>query len=229
MENCVNEVIQHYGVDTGIKISTNSTLPVASGLSSSSATSNAIVSVASKLIAEEFELTPLNDEEIINLGINASLKSNVTITGAFDDASASYYGGLVITDNYQRKIIQKKPMEKQNILIHIPNKKVLTAQSDLNRMKLISPLIETAYQKVIDGDIYNALTLNGILYCAALDFNPNIALDALDSGALASGLSGTGLSFVTITDDKNQENVYESLKSYPGKIIITEVDNKGTR
>lgn len=229
MENCVNKVIQHYKVDTGIKISTDSTLPVASGLSSSSATSNAVVTATSQLIAEEFELEPLTDEEIVNIAIDASLESNVTITGAFDDASASYYGGLVITDNYQRKIIQKKPMEKQKILIYMPNKKSLTAQSDINKMKLISPLVETAFQKAIDGELYNALTLNGILYCAALDFNPNIALDALNAGALASGLSGTGPSFVTITNDENQDKVYESLNSYPGNIIVTEVDNEGTR
>ena len=229
METCVNKVIKHYNIDTGIKISTDSKLPIASGLSSSSAVSNAVVTAASQLIAEEFELKPLTNEEILNLAIDASLEANVTITGAFDDASASYYGGLVITDNYQRKIIQQKPMEKQKILIYMPNKKSLTAQSDVNKMKLLSPLVEIAYQKALDGDIYNALTLNGILYCAALDFNPNIALDALNAGALASGLSGTGPSFVAITNDENQDKVYESLKSYPGKIIVTEVDNKGTR
>ncbi|MDP1551984.1 MAG: shikimate kinase [Methanobacteriaceae archaeon] len=229
MEKCVNKVLQHYRVDTGVKVYTHSTLPVASGLSSSSATSNAVVMGVSNLIAEEFNLKPMNDMEIINTAIDASLESGVTITGAFDDATASYFGGLTITDNYQRKIIKKMEMEKQNILIYMPDRKSLTAQSNVNRMKLLSQLVETAFKKAVQGDIYEALTLNGILYCASLGFDPNIALDALEAGALASGLSGTGPSFVTVVNDEYQDEVFDALNTYPGRVIATEVDNMGTR
>ncbi|MDP3484097.1 MAG: shikimate kinase, partial [Methanobacteriaceae archaeon] len=69
MEICVNKVIQHYSIDTGVKVHTDSTLPVASGLSSSSATSNAVVMATSSLIAEEFDLKPMNDMEILNTAI----------------------------------------------------------------------------------------------------------------------------------------------------------------
>lgn len=229
MEKCVNKVLHHYRVDTGVKVYTHSTLPVASGLSSSSATSNAVVMGVSNLIAEEFNLKPMNDMEIINTAIDASLESGVTITGAFDDATASYFGGLTITDNYQRKIIKKMEMEKQNILIYMPDRKSLTAQSNVNRMKLLSQLVETAFKKAVQGDIYEALTLNGILYCASLGFDPKIALDALEAGALASGLSGTGPSFVTVVNDEYQDEVLDALNTYPGRVIATEVDNTGTR
>lgn len=229
MEICVNKVINHYSVDTGIKVHTDSTLPVASGLSSSSATSNAVVMATSALISEEFGLEPMSDLEILNTAIDASLEAGVTITGAFDDASASYFGGLTITNNVERKIIQRKDMEKQNILIYMPDRKSLTAQSNVDRMKLLSPWVDMAYQKAVKGDVYEALTLNGILYCAALGFDPNIALDALDAGALASGLSGTGPSFVTVVNDECQDRVHEALNNYPGRVIATQVDNNGTR
>jgi shikimate kinase len=229
MEICVNKVINHYRVDTGVKVHTDSTLPVASGLSSSSATSNAVVMATSALIAEEFGLEPMNDLEILNTAIDASLEAGVTITGAFDDASASYFGGLTITNNVERKIIQRKDMEKQNILIYMPDRKSLTAQSNVERMKLLSPWVDMAYQKAVQGDVYEALTLNGILYCAALGFDPNIALDALDAGALASGLSGTGPSFVAVVNDECQDRVHEALNNYPGRVIATQVDNNGTR
>ena len=81
----------------------------------------------------------------------------------------------------------------------------------------------------MNGDIYKALTLNGLLYCAALEFNPGIALDALSAGAIAAGLSGTGPSFVAIADDNALDNVLDSWNSYEGDIIHTEVDNKGTK
>ncbi|PKL67790.1 MAG: shikimate kinase [Methanobacteriales archaeon HGW-Methanobacteriales-1] len=229
MEICVNKVIQHYSIDTGVKVHTDSTLPVASGLSSSSATSNAVVMATSSLIAEEFDLKPMNDMEILNTAIDASLDAGVTITGAFDDASASYFGGLTITNNLEREIIQRNEMEKQNILIYMPDRKSLTAQSNVNRMKLLSPLVDMAYKKAIQGDIYKALTLNGILYSAALGFDSNIALDALEAGALASGLSGTGPSFVAVVNDECNDRVHEALNNYPGRVIATQVDNNGTK
>jgi shikimate kinase len=67
------------------------------------------------------------------------------------------------------------------------------------------------------------------LYCAALGFDSNIALDALDAGALASGLSGTGPSFVAVVNDECQDKVHEALNNYPGRVIATQVDNTGTR
>ena len=102
MDLCVERVFNHYDISNdefGISLKTQSNLPMASGLSSSSASSNAIVKVTSEIIAEEFDLKPLSDLETINLAIDASLEAGVTITGSFDDATASYFGGVVVTDN----------------------------------------------------------------------------------------------------------------------------------
>ena len=114
MEICTKKVFSHYDVDEndfGIDLKTKSNLPMASGLSSSSASSNAIVKVVSSIISEEFNLKPLDDLEIINMAIDASLDAGVTITGSFDDATASYFGGVVVTDNMNRKFIIKEKME----------------------------------------------------------------------------------------------------------------------
>ncbi len=229
MELCVKKVLDYHGLNSGIRVKTSSTLPVASGLSSSSATSNAVVMSTTRLLEEEFELKPMSDMKILNMAIDASLEAGVTITGAFDDASASFFGGLTITNNLKREIIYHEKMEKQNILIYMPDRKSLTAQSDVKRMKLLAPWVNIAFQQTLQGDIYNALTLNGILYCAALGFDSNIALDALDAGAIASGLSGTGPSFVAVVNEKNRENVQEAWKAYPGNIIATKIDNIGTK
>ena len=56
MDLCVKKVLEYYNIsedDFGINLTTKSTLPMASGLSSSSASSNAIVKVTSQIIAEE--------------------------------------------------------------------------------------------------------------------------------------------------------------------------------
>ncbi|MDI9623838.1 MAG: shikimate kinase [Methanothermobacter sp.] len=230
MRTCAKLVLEKYNItSTGLKIKTTSNLPVASGLSSSSATSNAIVMAASKLIAEEFSLEPLKRWEILNLAIDASLKAGVTITGAFDDASASFYGGFTITDNLERKIIKRGLMENQKILIYMPKRKSLTAESNVKRMKILAPLVEIAFKKALEGDLYRALTLNGIIYCATLGFNPEVAVDALEAGAIAAGLSGTGPAFVSITREEKQDDIIDAWSSYPGDIIITSVDNQGTQ
>ena len=229
MEICVKKVLQKFDIETGISVKTYSDLPVASGLSSSSATSNAVVMATVLALSKEyFPENKLGDYDILNMAIDASLEAGVTITGAFDDASASFFGGLTITDNFKRKILKSQDMEKQNILIYMPDKKSITAQSDVGRMKLLSPYIELAFHEALKGNIYKALTLNGLLYCAALGYNPDIALDALNAGAIGAGLSGTGPSFVAITDDKFFEAVLSALNSYEGKVMHVEADNEGT-
>ena len=71
------------------------------------------------------------------------------------------------------------------------------------------------------------LTLNGLLYSATLGFDSTIAIDALDAGALASGLSGTGSSFVAVVDGESIDKVKESWMKYEGRVLETKVDNAG--
>jgi shikimate kinase len=241
MEICVRMVFDKFKdhhnmdeIDTGISVKTRTTLPVSSGLSSSSATSNAVVMATANALMNEYEIKPdnnvFNDVELLNMGVDASLEAGVTITGAFDDASASYFGGLTVTNNIERKILKMEDMNQQNVLIiYMPNRNSPTAQSNVRRMKLIAPQVKLAFKEVLNGNIYNAMTLNGLLYCASLGFNPKMALDAIEVGATAAGLSGTGPSFVAIASDENVEGVVDAWSSQPGQILITEVDNEGTQ
>ena len=149
MEICVEKVFNHYGIDKnefGIDLKTKSNLPMASGLSSSSASSNAIVKVVSSIVSEEFNLRPLEDLEVINMAIDASLDAGVTITGSFDDATASYFGGVVVTDNRNREFIIKEKMDEYPILVYMPNYYSKSGDSNPERMKLLAPLVETAFE-----------------------------------------------------------------------------------
>ncbi|MDD1773939.1 MAG: shikimate kinase [Methanobacterium sp.] len=230
MEICAKNVLKKYQIITGVEIHTMSTLPVASGLSSSSAVSNAVTMALNEALVEENGINSLLDNaSILNLAVNSSLEAGVTITGAFDDASASFYGGISVTNNLKRRIIRNEKWNGQNILIYMPDKKSPTAEADVARMKLLAPWVKLAFREVLKGNIYHALTLNGLLYCSALRFNPDIALDALQAGASAAGLSGTGPSFVAIADAKISHKVVEAWDSYPGRVIETKVDNQGTQ
>lgn len=230
MELCVSNVFDYYGVDAdefGLDIKTTSELPMASGLSSSSALSNAVTAISSRIISEEFNLEPLSDFDIINLAIESSLKAKVTITGAFDDATASYFGGVTVTDNGARKILIKEPMGELPVLVYMPNFISKSGSSDVNKMKLMAPLVETAFEIAKNKDYFKALNLNGLIYAAALGFDSSIAIEALNAGALASGLSGTGSSFVAICEEDKIDDIKEAWSLLDGRVIETFSDNEG--
>lgn len=232
MELCAQKVFTHYDIDKsefGVDLKTKSSLPMASGLSSSSASSNAVVKAVSSIMSEEFDLKPLSDLEVINMAIDASLKAGVTITGSFDDATASYFGGVVVTDNRNREFIVKEKMEDYLILVYMPNYYSKSGDSNPERMKLLAPLVETAFDFARKREYLKALNLNGLIYSATLGFDSTIAVDALEAGALASGLSGTGSSFVAIVDESSVDDVKEAWDKYEGNVIPTRVDNEGCR
>lgn len=230
MDLCVRKVFDHYDIDEndfGVSLKTKSTLPMASGLSSSSASSNAIVKVTSEIIAEEFDLNHLTDLEVVNMAIDASLDAGVTITGSFDDATASYFGGVVVTDNKNRKFIINEKMDEHDILIYMPNFHSKSGESDVERMKVLSPLVETAYDFASKKEYFKAINLNGLIYASTLGFDSTIAIDALQAGAFASGLSGTGSAFFAVVDNDSTDDVQDAWSKYEGQVIETAVDNDG--
>ena len=232
MELCVRKVFNHYDVDEddfGVEVKTKSKLPMASGLSSSSASSNAIVKAVSSIVSQEFELKPLDDLELVNMAIDASLEAGVTITGSFDDATASYFGGVVVTDNKNRKFIIKEKMPEYPILVYMHNFHSKSGDSDANRMRVLAPLVETAYEFAANKDYFKALNLNGLIYSATLGFDSAIAIDAIQAGAIASGLSGTGSAFTAVVSEESIDDVKESWMKYEGKVFETKVDNEGCK
>ncbi|WP_295721232.1 shikimate kinase [uncultured Methanobrevibacter sp.] len=228
MDMCASAVIDYYDVDCSLTIGTETNLPMGSGLSSSSALSNAVCKAVSSFIAEEFELKPLDDYELLNLAIDTSLDAKVTITGAYDDASASYFGGVVVSDNYNRKLLVKEKFKESDILIFLVDKNSLTIDVDVERISLISSMVDLAYKQALKKNYFKALNLNGILYSSVLGYDSNIAIEALSAGALASGLSGTGSAFTAIVDDVSIDSVKEAWSQFEGEIIQTKVNNQGT-
>lgn len=228
MDMCVDAILKHYNVDCPLTIETETNLPMGSGLSSSSALSNAVCKGVSSYIADEFDFKPLDDLEVLNLAIDTSLDAKVTITGAYDDASASFFGGVVVTDNYNRKILLKEKFNESDILIFLVDKDSLTIDVDVKKTSLISSMVDLAFKQALDKNYFNALNLNGILYSSVLGYDSNIALEALSAGALASGLSGTGSAFTAIVDDQSIDQVKDAWSQFEGKIIQTYVNNQGT-
>lgn len=206
----------------GAKVKTWSNIPIAKGLKSSSAAANAVTLATKAALNEE-----LDDLNIVNLGVDAAINAKVTITGAFDDACASYFGGIVVTNNFERRILKNFGIgDDIVVLFYIPKGKAYTKNSNVRKMKRIAPLVKIAYKETLKGNFWAALTLNGLIYSSALGYNPNIAIEALMAGALASGLSGTGPAVTAIVKKEKIKCVEEAWQIYEGDILRANVNNE---
>ena len=90
IEKTAARVLQRFGLEKsfGAKIKTLSNIPIAKGLKSSSVAANATALATTAALGKT-----LDDIEIVKLGVEAAFDAKVTVTGAFDDACASYFGG----------------------------------------------------------------------------------------------------------------------------------------
>lgn len=219
VERTVFRVLEHFGLEKefGAKVKTTSNIPAARGLKSSSVAANATALATVTALGKKLE-----DLEIVKLGVQAAFDAKCTITGAFDDACASYFGGAVITDNINRQILKQYPLPKDLVvLFHVPPQKSYTINSDVKRLQTVKPLVELAFEKAMEGKIWEALTLNGLIYSAASNQNTTIAVDALAAGAVAAGLCGKGPAVTAVTAKDNLDKVKATLQKYEGEVLVT--------
>jgi len=224
IEKTVGRVFEYFGLKekSGAKVKTWSNIPIARGLKSSSVAANAIALATVAALNKS-----LDDLTIVNLGVDGALDAKVTITGAFDDACASYFGGVVITDNVKRRIVKRFIIsEDLAVLFYIPAKKAYTISSDVHRMKGVASLVKIAYKEALKGNFWSALTLNGLIYSSALGYDSSIALDALMAGALAAGLCGKGPSVTAVVPSEKVDLVKDVWQAYEGGILQTQVNHE---
>ncbi|MHC1592518.1 MAG: shikimate kinase, partial [Methermicoccaceae archaeon] len=161
-------------------------------------------------------------------GVRAALDAGVSITGAYDDACASFFGGVVLTDN-RRMILFKRDVLDAEVMIYVPSASQLTSGVNVGRCRLIAPFVEEAYKLAVSGAYDRAMTLNGFLYCAALGYDTDVVMDALRCGASGCGLSGTGSAYTALfREDRDGMDVLEGLWRARGATVIrTRVTNLG--
>ena len=248
-EAALKRTLKRYDVKfKGAKVTTESNIPLAAGLKSSSVAANAIVLATAGAIAQErgeigaqrmsktrydqrliIDGVRVSDEELINLGIEAAFDAKVTVTGALDDASAAYYGGYTITDNLNRRIIYRGGMEETlKALIFLPEGKIYSGKIDVKKVKTLMKEVDLVWEQARAGRIYQAITLNGLLHSLAYKQSPEPALRAIEEGAIAAGVSGTGPAVVALTrgDGKDIRKAWAKLK---GKVIETKINNEKAR
>src|SRR5207247_7898109 len=187
-----NILPKHIISENSVKVSINSEIPVAFGLKSSSAVSNAVSLACWKHITDE-----IDDEVVIESAVKASLDVKVSVTGAYDDSTACYFGGFVITNNYARKLIRRERAPKNlYAIIFLPAN---SCRGNINQLSIISDLFFDAFKLAEGGEYWKAMKLNGVIISAGLSAKYETALAALQKGALSASISGNGPSVAAVT------------------------------
>jgi shikimate kinase len=231
VERCAELTIAEYadaagldGSDVGARVRTESGVPMASGLKSSSAAANATVLATLDALAVTDAVERI---EACRLGVRAARDAGVTVTGAFDDASASMLGGVTVTDNATDALLAREEVDWK-ALVYTPPERSYSADADTSACERVAPMADLVAELALDGRYGEAMTVNGFAFCAALGFPTGPLIDALPDVTGVS-LSGTGPSYVAVGDRDSLEAVRERWDDRDGTTRLLGTRTDGTR
>ena len=202
-----------------ITITLDSEIPTGYGLKSSSAISSAVALACAKIFKPKF-----TDREILLAGVDASIESKVSITGAFDDACSCYYGGFNVTDNAKKKRIhfEKGPTNLVAVIFIPRNRK----RGNLKNLKILSTVFENAWELARKANYWEAMIINGLTTASILNSDPEIITSLIKKGALGASVSGNGPAVAAITKKENELSIKKVFSTLEGNVIVSKVSNK---
>lgn len=221
IKNIVQKTIPKQIIESNmIIIKVDSEIPIGYGLKSSSAVSNAVALACSHIEMKE----DTNDYEILEVAARSSLEAKVSLTGAYDDSTACYFGGFTVTDNYSRRLIRKeRAPDNLYAIILLPSN---TSRGDLSKLRNLSDIFIDAFRFAESGQYWKAMKLNGVLASAALSSSYTPVMAALEQGALSASISGNGPSIAAVGYADAVESIVDALSKFEGKIIVSRVNNE---
>ena len=204
---------------TRLELDFQSNIPTGYGLKSSSAISTAVSMACSKAFQRKF-----TDKKILKIGVESSIQTKVSLTGAYDDACACYYGGFNVTNNYKRSLVLRHPAPNNlQAIIFLPKSR---KRGNLKKLKNFKPAFEKAWELAKNGDYWNASILNGIATSSILNSNPELIFKLIEKGDIGATISGNGPSIMAITKKGHNSNIKKEFSSLEGNIIISNINNK---
>ena len=218
-KNYVNYVINYFKSkyklnNIGLKILIESSIPPKSGLKSSSAVTIGLVDAISKIFNLE-----LNTIEKLKISAILSKNYGISITGAFDDLSASYLGGIQFTDNEKMLILKSLRIENDLNIIIIILEKFKRKYVDTARLRKLKSIFEKLFNYA-NYDLWKVLTINGFFISQCLDYDYSIIekIKKLSNDILAIGISGNGPAITIILPGKKYLDLIDNIE----KLFINE-------
>lgn len=200
---------------------TETELPIARGLKSSSVAANAVVLAILDALDADADATT-----VLDLAVEAARGAGVTVTGALDDAAASLMGGLVVTDNREDRVVRREPLNKEyHVLVLVPLERAYT--SEVDDLDDLRPVTERCLAHLEDDAWRRALTLNGLGVAAALRQGLDPAYRALVAGARAAGTTGTGPAVAAVCDEDTTTAIRGAWEPYQAPILTARTTDEG--
>lgn len=201
-----------------ITITLDSEIPTGYGLKSSSAISSAVALACAKIFKPK-----LTDQQIILAGVEASIESKVSITGAYDDACSCYYGGFNVTDNAKKRRVQFEKISPGLVaVIFVPKNR---RRGNLKKLKILSSIFSHAWNLAKDRNYWDAMNVNGLATATMLNSDPKIIAELIEKGALGASISGNGPSIAAVTQKDNAAAIKKVFSVLHGDIIISNISN----
>ena len=202
-----------------ITITLDSEIPTGYGLKSSSAISSAVSLACAKIFKPKF-----TDQQILLAGVDASIESKVSITGAYDDACSCYYGGFNVTDNAKKKRVRfEKGPNNMVAVIFIPKNR---KRGNLKKLKNFSSIFENAWELARKTNYWDAMVINGLVTASILNSEPKIITNLIEKGALGASVSGNGPSIAAITKKENESSIKKIFSTLEGNVIVSKISNE---
>ncbi|WP_152041291.1 shikimate kinase [Salinigranum salinum] len=246
IERCVELTVERYGASdvAGGWVRTESEVPMAAGLKSSSAAANAtVLATLSALSIDVVDDRPGDEHagragddtpsdavsrlDACRLGVAAARDTGVAVTGAFDDASASMLGGVTLTDNTADEL-RSRVERDWDALVWTPPERAYSADADVSRCERVAPMARLVADLAEQGRYAEAMTVNGLAFSAALGFPTEPAVEAMPHAAGVS-LSGTGPSVVAVGERHELETVAAMWDERDGTTRLTTTRTDGAR
>ena len=221
VHRCVSRILDKLAPEEeyGAKVITRSEIPISRGLKSSSAAANAVIRAT--IDALDMDIDPL---QAIRIGTESARNAGLSLTGAFDDACASWFGGICITDNNNEALLRRSHFnEDYRVVIHVAENRISKQNIPLHRISAWSEMMELSFGMVITKDYLRAMMLNGLCISTALSLDQNVVMDAMSRGAVAAAHTGTGMSTVILVKEKRLDDFLNVFKYEGHSLIVTDV------
>lgn len=204
------------GQKAGLDVEIDSEIPMSRGLKSSSAVANAVVEASAQALDLRLEA-----REVLDMSVDAGFDAGVTITGAFDDASASLLGGICLTDNRDRRILARDRLPQDLVsVVWIPRRTIPKSSLKGIDFASIRPRVDDAFHLALRGDYFRAMELNSAAYAPVLGVDEAPASRARSAGAVAAGISGAGPAIVALSKLSRAEAVRKAMDDGESEVRI---------
>jgi len=183
-----------------------STVPIGQGLKSSSA-----LSCAALRALNSCAWTGLSNSEIADISAKSQIMSNCAITGSMDDNWASLEPGWKLVDPSMRAsdsiIIQGEMDDSLSVLVCLRGQR--SREISPTRFLEQRQIFERSLASIMSGSSLDSLSSNGMAVSAATDDHEALRISNLciASGAIASGISGSGPAIAVVCFEDDAETI----------------------